>query len=189
MAVSDVAICNRALNAIGQESITALDEGTTRAVICNRLYTELRDELLQDHPWNFATKRTALAASVDTPAYEWDYQYPFPADAVRILSVNEDYQKVEWWSEGRNILTNWESPIYCKYISNDLDEITFPPKFVTALAARLAVELAMPLTESSSRREAMAKEYQIAIRAARGADARESAPAVYKDDTLLDARL
>jgi len=188
MAVSAVGICNRALNAIGQAVITSLSEGTPRADICNRIYEELRDELLQDHPWNFATRRASLAASATTPAYEWDYQYPFPSDALRILSVNEDYQKTSWASEGRNILTDWESPIYVKYITNSADVVEFPPKFVTALVLRIAMELAMPLTESGARREALGKEYQIAIRAARGADARESAPSQYTDDTLIDAR-
>lgn len=188
MAVSAVEICNRALNALGAKAITALDEGTERADLCNRLYTDLRDELIQDHPWNFAIRRDAIAASVTTPAFEWTYQYPFPADCIRVLSVNEDYQRVAWASEGRNILTDWEGPINVRYLSNDVEEPDFPPKFTAALVLRLAVEMAMPLTESASRRDALAKEYQIAIRAARGADARESAPAQFTNDTLIDVR-
>ncbi len=188
MANSAVEICNRALNATGQGAITALDEGTTRADLCNRLYADLRDELLQDHPWNFAQKRIALAADVATPAYEWDLQYNFPADALRVLAVNEDYQRVRWVSENRKILTNDTAPIYVRYLSNNVTENNFPPKFVAALVLRLAIDLAMPMTESAARREALFKEYQVAIRAARGADARESGPAFYTNDTLIDAR-
>lgn len=188
MTVSAVEICNRALNALGAKAITALDEGTDRAGLCSRLYESLRDELIQDHPWNFAIRREAIAASVTTPAFEWTYQYPFPADCIRVLSVNEDYQRVSWSSEGRNILTDYEGPINVRYLSNDVEEAEFPPLFVRALSMRLAVDMAMPLTESASRREALVKEYQIAIRSARGADARESAPAQFTNDQLIDAR-
>ena len=188
MTSSAAEICNRALNATGQGAITALDEGTPRSDLCQRLYTDLRDELLQDHPWNFAQKRIALAAEVATPAYEWDLQYNFPSDALRVLAVNEDWQHAKWVSENRKILTNWKAPIYVRYLSNDVTENNFPPKFTAALVMRLAIDLVMPLTESASRRDALFKEYQVAIRAARGADARESGPAQYTDDTLIVAR-
>ena len=188
MAATAVEICNRALNAVGQAAITALDEGTARADLCNRLYTDLRDELLQDHPWNFAIRRDTPAASATEPAFEWDYAFPMHADALRVLSVNEDWQHATWVVEGREILTNEPAPVYVRYVSKDVTEDTFPPLFTGALVLRIAMDLAMPLTESGTRREALAKQYQVAIRMARGADARESGPHRYTVETLIDAR-
>ena len=74
------------------------------------------------------------------------------------------------------------------YISNAVTENEFPPKFVTALALRLAMDFAMPLTESMTKRQELAKEYAAALRSARGADAREHGPEQVRDDTLALAR-
>lgn len=188
MADSAVEICNRALNAIGQAAITALDEGTPRADLCNRLYTDLRDELLQDHPWNFALRREVSAALTSEPAFEWTYEYAFPTNAVRIISVNEDWQRVLWASEGRKILTDEASPINVRYVTNDLVESDFPPLFTAALVLRIALDLAVPMTDSAAKREALAKEFRVAISRARGADARESGPRQLMAETFIDAR-
>lgn len=204
MALSAVEICNRALTAIGHKAITSLDEGTERADICNRLYAGLRDELIQDHPWNFATRRAELAAISEAPAFGWDYQYQLPTDCVRVLGlcdapvlasnntvvVNELYQEPGSWEvEGRRILTNEVAPLQVIYLSNAPTEDEFPPKFTAALVLRIAMDLAMPLTESGQRREMLGKEYLAAIRSARGQDSREKGPQRLRSDTLAIARL
>ena len=61
---SVVDICNLALAHLGDDAtISSIDppEGSAQAEHCKRFYTSARDTLLQLHPWNFASKRIALA--------------------------------------------------------------------------------------------------------------------------------
>jgi len=139
MAVSAVEICNRALNALGQSAITALTDDTTRAELCQRFYTDLRDELLQDHPWNFAIRRASLAASATEPDFEWTYQYPLPTGCLRVLSVFTADTSDQWEVEGGMILSDLSAPLEIRYVTNIVTENNFPPAFVTALSLRLAV--------------------------------------------------
>ena len=188
MPISAVEICNRALNAIGAEAITALSDDTARAVLCNRLYTDLRDELLQDHPWNFAIRRSELAADATAPDFEWLYKYQLPTGCLRVLSVYTALDVDQWEVEGGYIFTDLTAPLEIRYVSNDVTENNFSPAFATALSLRLAVELALPLTESMSRADALTKRFMVAIKEARGRDAREHGPQTLTIETLIEAR-
>lgn len=188
MALSAVEICNRALNACGLNAITALDQGTETSELCRRLYGDLRDELIQDHPWNFATRRTALAALSTAPDWEWDYQYTMPTDCLRVLAVEDAGAGDESWTvEGRQILTNSAAPLNIRYLTRDVSEIYFPPKFTSALVLRIAMDLAMPATEGMSRREMLGKQFVAALRSARGQDSRESGPQVIGAEDIIYA--
>ena len=91
MAASEVQICNVALRKLGARRITALTDDTEEAKSCTDVFDRLRDKLLRIHPWNFATKRAALAVSTTSPAWGYDNAYPLPADCLRITSVDTSY--------------------------------------------------------------------------------------------------
>ena len=57
---TEVSIANVALAAIGQATITLLTDSNARANRANTLIEPVRDALLEDHDWNFATKRVVL---------------------------------------------------------------------------------------------------------------------------------
>ena len=59
---SEVRVVNRALVLLGTaQRITSLDDGTPLAQAALDLFEDVRDEVLADHPWNFAVRRAALA--------------------------------------------------------------------------------------------------------------------------------
>jgi len=55
-----VDLCNQALIALGQTTITALSDDNENARRCNTLYETIRNDMLVKHPWNFAIKRSTL---------------------------------------------------------------------------------------------------------------------------------
>lgn len=55
MALTEVAICNRALGRIGATAITALADATAEGVQCTLHYAATRDELLRSHGWRCAS--------------------------------------------------------------------------------------------------------------------------------------
>lgn len=82
-------IYNLALGHIGEYEV---EEGATTAKqyrYCKRYYSQARDLALKSHPWNEAKKRIIIAQEADKPIFGYDKKYAKPADALRILSVND----------------------------------------------------------------------------------------------------
>lgn len=183
--VSVVSICNRALDKLGSESITSLGDNTAPARACNRLYDSLRDAVLRDHPWNCAITRTSLAKLSAAPAWGFANQFLWPADCLRVLSVDTD---LAWKVESRKILTDAGSPLNIIYIKSVTDPSEFDGLFIEALASRLAVELAEPLTQSNTKKEAAWREYVEAKSMAKSGDAQEGTPDTLPEDEWINAR-
>lgn len=174
MASSDVEIANRALDAIGARIITSFEDDTREAGLCRRYYPQLRDAILRSHPWNCAIKRAALAASPTAPTFGWERSFPLPTDCLRVLSVDGDEDTLgNWQVEGRSILTNLSAPLNIRYIFRVTEPGLLDPALVSAIAARLAMELAMPLAGSLPMRQQMQREYVDRIREARSVDGQE----------------
>lgn len=89
--LSDVAICNLALDACGARStITSLQENSKEAKACARQYSPALAAVLQAASWNFARAQVSLTLlkdgtltppdSVPTP---WVYEYAYPSDCIQ----------------------------------------------------------------------------------------------------------
>lgn len=180
---SETGIVNRGLIALGESPITSLDDAVKAARLAKEIWPEIRDDVLRLHPWNCASRREALAALATTPAFEWAYEYSWPADALRILTVNdEDWAaRVGWTVEGRKILTDWAAPLEVRFVFRQVDANTYDPLLRSALSARIAVELAMPLTQDRGKRADAEAAYKQALDDARGVDGQEEE--VIEDDS------
>lgn len=89
-ALSDVQICNLALDAAGTRStIASLQENSEEANACARQYAPALSSMLQGARWNFARAQVSMTLlkdgtltppdSVPTP---WIYEYDYPSDCV-----------------------------------------------------------------------------------------------------------
>jgi hypothetical protein len=186
MATSVVQIVNNALIRIGASAITSLTENSEAARAANLVYEQIRDATLRDHIWNFAVKRIALAQEVDTPAFEYSFQYALPSDCLRVLQMQE--KDMIYKIEGRKLLTD-EGSAKIMYISRVTDPNEFDAMFVEALSARLAAELSIPLAESSTLYQNMMEIYRIKITDARSVDGQESGEPNIVTDTWLNSRI
>ena len=86
---SEVDICNDALAVVGDAAnVSSISPPDTSAQAghCARFYPMARDQLLEMHPWNFATKRAALSLLSET-SNQWQYVYALPGDCLRALVV------------------------------------------------------------------------------------------------------
>lgn len=89
MALSDAEIMyNLSLGLVGEYRITEGDTTSKQAILCIRYYTEAQNEVLEDHPWNFAKKDVILYEYTDRPIFGYDRKYATPSDYVRILTVD-----------------------------------------------------------------------------------------------------
>ncbi|WP_374382936.1 hypothetical protein [Dongia sp.] len=190
MSISTVSICNRALDLLGADPITSLEDGSKAANLCQRNFEPSADSVLRLYPWNAALRRARLPALAETPAWGYRYQYqlpqgPEPAFCLRLLEVDSD---ADYRVEGRRILCDSAAPLDILYIGRIVDAANYDPLLAEAVAAKLAVQLAGNLTESAARIEA-ARDYLRAVLAeAKATDAQEGSSGDLVVDAWLVAR-
>jgi len=173
---SEVAICNMALAEIGRGAqITDINEASQAARACKLRYPYARDACLRAYDWNFAAARAELAANATAPAWEFAKAYDLPADCLLVREVYEGNAE-KWVVEGRQILTDMGDPIYIKFTRLITDTARFDPLFVEALAARVASDIAVQLSESVSRAQGLWQVYQAKLAEAKRRDAQEGQP-------------
>ena len=198
---STVAIINNALNIIGASNITDLGENSKTARVMNQMYENVRDDVFRAHPWNCLIRRATLAQSVDTPAFDYAYQYALPTDpyCLRVLefqngSMTYPYEnlvgqgnKPFFVIEGRNLLTD-SGTARIKYVARVTDPTQYDAGLVSVLAARLASEAAYAITGSTSVIQIADALYERKLREARFSDATENGTVRLEASDFIEAR-
>jgi len=187
MALSSIALCSRALLKTGCRSITSFDEGTAEAEVAGNLYESIRDALLSAHPWSFATAQVTLPRLDAEPLADYAYAYQLPADFLRALSAGAGRGRgLDYRIQERRLHTS-SSEVVLSYIFGPA-ESEFPPFFDQTLIARLAAEFCIPLTDSTSRSEALLKIAENEFKRARLIDSQQQTPLAFQDFTLIGVR-
>ena len=88
--MSEVSICNQALSLVGAKSITSLDDDVNEAKLCKLNYAPVRDAVLAEHDWTFATRWETLAASANPAPGEFTNEFPLPSDVLAVLFVGKN---------------------------------------------------------------------------------------------------
>lgn len=176
---SQISICNTALGRIGISSlIESIDDPNTQARQCKNLFDNVRDQVLEDFPWDFAQTVVALAQVSDVNTLGFKYRYTVPSDCLRAQVVT-DVTGGRWGGAGSGI---WNYAIafgpiasripfrimanrdalparlilcdlpeaYLWYTMKVEDPNQFSALFASAFAWKLAAELALPLKADSS---------------------------------------
>ncbi len=185
---SEVDICNFALRRVGAERINSLADQSKEGIACNDSYNVALLALLAEHPWNFATKRVALGLLVSVPVWGFDKQFQLPADCLRVITTDPDYEDFEYKVEGTLLLCN-EAAIKIEYISNGITASSFPPKFVEVLGWKLAHELSYALVQSLELGAQLEAKYRMEFASARLMDAQEGSPRQLIKSDWTNARL
>jgi hypothetical protein len=127
-----------------------------------------------------------LAKLADDPAFGYDAQYQLPADCLRVVEVYDT--TLPWVVEGRKLLSDEGTPLSIRYVRREEDPNQWDALLVSAVAARLAVELCEELTQSNTKRQIATQEYEGLMRLARKADGQESSPMPFEEDAWINAR-
>jgi len=195
MAVSEVSICNQALGWLGEKPIISFDDASAAAQLCKNNYDLLRDAVQETRDWAFCMVRFKPAPLATPPAWGYSYQFQIPAGVFRLIFVGEnddsnESQPVDGWQrEGDKIVANVNT-IYVRAVGRVEDTAKFPPLFVQALAARIAADLAMPITNSRSLQSDMFKLFGTKLTEASNSDAVQGRTRIIKSrDLSVTARL
>lgn len=195
---TQVGIVNRALNYLAAKTISSMAEAVEQAVRANLIYDDVRDAVLRDHEWGFATKINTLSELADETIPGWDYLYTYPASCLKIRKVYADgespkpepieYREMLSPDTLQKVIVANENPAYAEYTYKITDTTVYDPKFVEALALKLASELSKSLTGNIDNSVKFLQLYQVAISDAKRLNKEESNYNIKKESTYLEAR-
>jgi hypothetical protein len=201
-----VDIWNRALDRIGEtEAIEDEDDDRLAAAVCRRHYDDCLGEVLEDFPWPFAKKQGQLAALAGVTRAGWAHVYALPADFVAPRAILVGGLRVGLMASDTRVPYELQSndagdgQVLCTDVDlEDADgfEYTaridvvqaYPRLFVTALAWRLAVELALAVKKDQRLAGACLQQYERAIAGAFTAQLRGAQEDVEPEASSIRAR-
>jgi hypothetical protein len=171
-------ICNLALQKIGDQSITSLDDNTLESRSCKLHYPVVLAECLMLNTWNFATKLANLSKLTDAPLFDWNYAFQLPADFNRITKLNafDANDRIATYEINGNTLLTDEDHASIAYICNNPDPSTFTSSFVSIFTLKLAAELAKPLAGSLDLKNQLLQQFERSVAEAGRVDANSTRP-------------
>ena len=196
--MNSIDVCNLALAYIGNaRSIPSMAEQSKEAILCSRFYNLTRQELLQEFPWNFATKTVSLTLSTETDD-RFEYMYEYPDDCLRVIRVGEadDKEEINEYAI-RTIDDNGDavkriacdiSVAICQYVFDMQEEDDMPAVFVNALALSLAVKLSMPMASAPQIAQSVYQQSRLAVDKAKRMHVLESNIPIKKQNRYSLAR-
>lgn len=188
MALSDVALCSRALIRVGASPITSFEDGTAEAKIAGALFGPVCDALLSAYAWSFATGQIALTPLLTPPLADYSHAFQLPTDFLRAISAGTGTRgRGLHYRIARGALHTNSDSAMLTYIFRPAEE-EFPPFFDQALIARLSAEFTIPVTENTSRADLYFSLAQSEFAKARQIDAQQDTPNRIERFSLIDAR-
>ena len=142
-----VTISNKALGKIGAKLITGTNLGDAtqpNAVIVNNIYNQCLFEVLEEHPWSFATSTitpTALITLIPLVDFGDGIIYPFavPSDYISLYLINQpigirfETLKSPYVTNPTYAMISNSQSFMIKYIFKQIDPTQYTSKFIEAL--------------------------------------------------------
>lgn len=179
-----------ALAELPEQRIDSLDDVNLASDFLNDQYQPAIDFLLEDHDYDFATRREALAQVPNDRPSEWQYTYRLPLDLARPLHLlpysGADAASAvpiySWIGRARGLEArtpfriangklygNVEGAVL-EYASNSVSESAFTAKFARALALELASRVVMPIKKDTKRQGELIRMAEVARERAKADD-------------------
>ena len=208
MPLSKTGLANLALGELGADLVEDIDSDDSRpAELCRTHFDTVRDAVLEDRDWSFAMDRWVLPKSSTPPAFGYLARFPMPATILRVVTVDAGDEGdvvdafmaamdpapasgLDWVKEGRFILANTTGAnVLVTGVKQAVDPSTWPAAFAQAFVARLAHELAVPVTQDHGRSVELWKLYQEKLQAASSSDGRQGRSQRIKSSWLRQRRV
>ena len=181
---SEVSIVNMALGFLGANTITALTDNSTEAKLAKTLYADLRDACLEEGDWSFAIRGIIIPKSVDKVPFGAGDIFPLPEYVIRVIEVNENRRP--WVLEERKIITEGICQALC--VIQVVNVNMMSPMFRQAFAARLAWDMALPLTNSKTMHDTMFTLFQQKMDFAKANDGMQGTTKKIRSTRFIEVR-
>ncbi len=107
--------------------------------------------------------------------FGYESRFPLPSDCLRLIDQPEDAD-LSWAVVGRELYTDAGPTVPVQYVRELLDPNSWDELLCSYLVARLAYELAEVLTQSNTKKEALASDMRRLMLEAKGASEIEASP-------------
>lgn len=193
---TQVDVYNIALVALGEAVITSITGTTKSHVILNARWPSFKRSFLADHSWNGTIKTRVLTQLTTTPPGRWDYEYDYPPDALRILSINGNTNVAsngKWAVEidndelNRLIRTN-ETSLVVEYIADIQNIGLLAPLTIEAMGHQLALATCERFGLSTDKAQKLIALTRDVTSAAKAVDSQERSQLQIQSDSIILAR-
>lgn len=193
-----VEIINIALRLIGAKPIESVSEASVASEAAVAVWEACVRDTLGDHKWDFATVVVNLAEVSNYTPLGYTYAYGRPSNCLTLWLIYNDttvrknigeYFRTLFDSTNnqRVIVTDCEDA-YAEYTAYIADTTLFSPKFVLALAHKLAATLAVTLTGDADAAKAQGILYTGVISEAKRIGSYENNAQRIEHNPIVDAR-
>ena len=187
---SKVKICNLALARIGVNPITSLTDNTIEARTCNILYEEIAKEVMTEGVFTSTINRAVLNKTTNTPAFGFTYEFQLPTDpkSLRVLAIDEETTgDHDYRIEGDKLLANI-STMEIEYVGYLTDSGSYDEQLKKVIVAKLAADLAYPLTGSAGISDRLYQRYLREFEDAKSVDGQNGSNQYVVSTDLTDIR-
>jgi len=193
MAASKTAIANFALSHLKTDPVLSIDppdENSTPAQVMDKWYDQARQDTLEAHTWNCATKRVTIAKDASAPAFEYDNRYLLPSDFIRLGRLGEDWNfpEMDYEIEDGYFITSVTSPLKIVYVYDLTDVTKMSPKLVTSISYKLASFAAYEITGDRNITSMMEELFRASVTEAASVDGQNRPTRRIQSSRLADAR-
>ena len=188
-ASSETGIVNTGLILLGELPILSLTDDSDVARAANAVFTQIRDEVLAQHPWNGCTQQVTLAQLSGTPIFGWSYHYVYPSDGLRSLFTDDDQYswKVSIGTDGQSKVVLSNAPTMAvEYIFRQTNVSRYGSWLSFAMSKRMAAELALTLTQHQGKAQGFMAAYQAQLSMSKMMDGQEQSTSEVTSTTLTD---
>ncbi len=195
MAKSPTEICNLAISWLGGNTLLSLENDSSKeAILCRANYDPSRKSVLEEREWTFSVKRKVLTPLASVPAFGYNYEFLVPSDLLVAIGVYSPRQSDNPHApmlihtiEDNKILAN-KAEILLKYKSDIENTVRFSALFDQALAAHIASNITIALTENATLMERMVDLYEDKLRRAISSDSLQGSRERIERSTMENSR-
>jgi hypothetical protein len=179
---STAQLASNALRLIGADPITALTDDSARARVMDGLFIPTLDAKIQEHNWNFAQRRVALAELADTPVWGYAHQFQLPQDPFCLQVLETNLETNEAWrvetfatvTASYRVLVTDASSVSILYLARITDPTLYPALFGRAFEYELAYLASYALSRNAQLRDLLFRDKEMAWQKAKSRDGQEA---------------
>lgn len=198
MTVTKLDLYNQALNIIGERALSSLTEAREPRRRLDGVWDRGAVDLcLGQAPWTFAMRSAMMDYDPSiNPDFGYRYVFALPDDFIQLWSIcSDEYFKnpINNFANEAGYIYSDVTPVYIRYVSNDAaygnDYSKWGRDFQAYVAAYLAKEIALGLTQSENKQKLAEVAMEKAKKEAKGSDAIASPAVFFPPGRMVQARL